>query len=292
MVEIVLVDNSSTDRTFEIGLELINSSKFSGKVIQESKPGLSNARKAGVLNAQYDLILFCDDDNLLFADYLKIGLDYFTKYPDLGCLGGNGIPALDMPSPAWFDSFSNSYAVGSLGKKEGVQELGTIHYGAGLFIRKEPLKRFYEKDIDSTILDRKGGLLSSGGDSELCLAIQMEGFKLAYLSDLKFEHKIESVRLSESYYLKLRKGILSNFPILESYGYLLAKKRTGFFSSYFSRMPALLINLLKTFLKYLFRRDFVHQVQYLIYWWKMKGLIFNFWTSYKLYKDLKSNYSL
>lgn len=291
-VEIVLVDNSSIDRTFELGVDFINSSKFSGKVIQELNPGLSNARKAGVFNAQYDLVLFCDDDNFLNPDYLKIGLEYFSKYPDLGCLGGNGIPEMEKSKPNWFDIFSNSYALGSLGKKEGLQPLGSIHYGAGLFFSKEPLKRYYEKKIDSSISDRKGGLLSSGGDSELCLVIQMEGYKLAYSPDLKFIHKIDSERLTKSYYLKLREGILSNFPILESYSLLLDGKRHGFVCLYLSRFPILFTNFLKTFIKYLFHRSFVHKVQYLIYWWKMRGLILNFRTSYKLYKDLKSNYSL
>lgn len=290
--EIILIDNCSNDNTFEIGNELIESCKFSGLIIKESQAGLSFAREAGILIAKYDLILFCDDDNFLSPDYLNIGFDYFSKYPDLGCLGGHGMPKLEISKPKWFDNFANSYAVGSLGKKEGIQSLGSTHYGAGLFFRTESLKRFYEKDINSTISDRKGGQLSSGGDSELCLAIQMEGYKLAYSPELKFFHKIETERLTKSYYLKLRKGILSNFPILESYSYLLAKKRTGFIASYFLRIPALLFNLFKTILKYLFHRDFVHQVHYLIYWWKLKGLIFNFRTSYKLFKELKSKYSL
>lgn len=291
-LEIIVVDNLSTDSTFPLAETFFKSSQVKGRVLKESIPGLSFARKKGVLGAAYNLVLFCDDDNFFEFDYLQYGYKLFANNSKVGCLGGLGIPEINLKLPNWFEEFGSSYAVGSLGKMDGIQPIGSIHYGAGLFFRTEVLNKFYQRRIDSSLTDRKGKVLSSGGDSELCLAIQLEGYKLAYSPDLKFVHKIDSGRLKKSYYLKLRKGILSNFPILESYSLHLIGTQHKFVCLYLYRFPPLLLNFFKTLIKYLFRRSFVHKVQYLIYWWKMRGLILNFRTSYKLYKDLKSKYSL
>ena len=77
--EIVVVDNASNDNSSEIAL---SSWKYYGepfpiRLLFEHKPGLSFARKCGVLHTKSTFIVFCDDDNLLKSDYLSRTVDHF-----------------------------------------------------------------------------------------------------------------------------------------------------------------------------------------------------------------------
>ena len=73
--EIVVVDNCRTD-----GVAAIASAVWSEvcrpavdfRVISETTQGLSAARRVGVRAATRDIVVFCDDDNLLGPGYLEV----------------------------------------------------------------------------------------------------------------------------------------------------------------------------------------------------------------------------
>lgn len=291
-LEIIVVDNASSDNTYRLAEQLIIESPWNGKVVIEPTPGLSFARKKGVYSASYGLILFCDDDNLLSEDYLQNGFQFFEKFPEVGCLGGYGFTKSLKNLPFWFEKLASSYAIGSLGKQDGIQKPGAIHYGAGLWFRAEPLKKYYSRRIVSSITDRKMESLASGGDSELCLAIQLEGYKVAYCSQLKFIHKVEVDKINEPYYLELRKGILGNYPILNAYIFLIDGKRKGFTRYVLNLSIGLIFGLIKSGINFFIQRDFIRKVHFLNYWWKLNGLIFNYKATFNLYNQLKLKYQL
>lgn len=290
--EVIVVDNLSTDTTQELATSYFLNSDLRGKVVHEPIPGLANARKKGVFSAAFPVVLFCDDDNFLNSDYLILGMNHFQRNEKLGCLGGYGIAKVAMDLPYWFDQFSSSYAMGSLGKSTGIQNKGVIHYGAGLFFRTDALKSFYNKSIESPITDRKANLLSSGGDGELCLAVQLEGFELGYDSKLNFYHEINDERISEAYYLKLREGILSNYPILTAYEFLLSKKEGNYRLYLAKQLPVLLSGVVKTYITWRRNRDFISRVYCYNFIFRFKYLIRNYSSAIDLYHQLKSKYSL
>ena len=80
--------------------------------------------------------------------------------------------------------------------------------------------------------DRKGNVLSSGGDTEICYALRNEGWKIRYDSKLKFKHYITSERLEWDYIKKLFRGFgrastgLDHY--LKSYKKLSQKKSASF----------------------------------------------------------------
>lgn len=215
--ELIVVNNASTDNTIQVINYVLKSSTIDWKIVNESNPGLSHARWKGVLSARYDIILFCDDDNYLANNYLEVGFGIFNKNTKVGVLGGLGEPIFEVEKPKWFDTFSHSYAVGSLGKINGVQKKLSYHYGAACFFLKSALLHLNEIGFRSVLSDRKGDSLSSGGDVELCYAVQLLGYDLYYSDDLHFEHFIEKHRLDRAYYLRLKKGISASFPLLTAY---------------------------------------------------------------------------
>jgi glycosyltransferase involved in cell wall biosynthesis len=217
--EILVVNNASNDDT-ENWLEewiIKNKRKVPLRQIHESKPGLAHARIKGTQEASFSYLLFCDDDNWLSPGYLRMGLSLLTENPKIGVLGGCGEAVFETEKPSWFDQYSHSYAVGDLRMKSGKLLEGSALYGASCFYRKEGFQRLFDLGWESILSDRKGKSLSSGGDVEFCFAFQLIGYELHFEKRLIFYHFIERHRLNWNYYLKLKEGISSSFPLLESY---------------------------------------------------------------------------
>lgn len=224
--EVLLVDNASSDGTADY---VHNFSKLRDhnsiiRIISEKEPGLSSARIRGIKESRFSLILFCDDDNWLAPDYLEIGKNIFDSHPKLGVLGGEGIAEFESSKPDWFDQYSHSFAVGDLGMKSGILPRGSAVYGAGCFFRKSALDKLLKMGWSSILSDRKGNTLSSGGDVELCYAIQLMDYSVGFENRLKFRHFLEEKRMNWEYYIKLKEGIASSFPLLDIYRYLLNGK--------------------------------------------------------------------
>jgi len=82
-VELLVVDNASTDKTVE------KCQKFSIiKILQESKKGPNFARALGLAEAQGELVANIDADNTLPTGWLKKVLEEFEKNKNLVCLSG------------------------------------------------------------------------------------------------------------------------------------------------------------------------------------------------------------
>lgn len=199
--EVLVVDNASTDRTAEEAKESWAMENVDLRVAHEPNPGISHARRRGFEDARFEIISFVDDDNWVEAEWIQKVYD--TMYSDLeiAILGGVGIASFEETPPSWFAQNESSYAVGLQGDKSG--ERTTSVYGAGLNIRKSTWDNLQENGFKFQLTGRKGNLLSSGEDSELCQAVVLSGQKIFYRSDLTFYHFMPPGRLSWEYLMKL-----------------------------------------------------------------------------------------
>jgi len=226
--ELLVVDNASTDGTGNIVKELLADATFDWQLLHESNPGLIHARLCGLRAAKYATLLYCDDDNTLDKNYVQIGYEILSQNPSLGALGGCGIPVLEIEKPAWFDTYSHSFAVGPQSNEDGVlKEYPAELYGAGTFFRKEPLVNFIDKGFQSVLSGRKGATLASGEDVEWCYLIQLAGYKIGYDKGLVFEHLLPANRITWGYYLRLKAGIASGTGKLLPYHLLLKNKKVS-----------------------------------------------------------------
>jgi hypothetical protein len=154
------------------------------------------------------VILFCDDDNWLQDDYLLVGMQRLNNQPSIGILGGLGEAVSTIPLPSWFEAHQNFYAVGPQFSQPGiVRGARNVVYGAGMFMVKSAFEKITAAGFNPISSDRKGNQLSSGGDSELCLAFQLAGHQIYYDDLLIFKHFIEEKRLTPDYLQRLKKGM-------------------------------------------------------------------------------------
>jgi glycosyltransferase involved in cell wall biosynthesis len=218
--EIIVVDNASTDNTAATAKEIWNAFQYPKpvlRIVTEVKPGLSSARLKGIQESNFDIVLFCDDDNWLGENYVAKAIELMNADSKIGALGGIGHPVFESEEPPYFwENQFHALAVGSQWRTEGdiTKERGVL-YGAGMVLNKAAFNRLIEEfDFKFQVSDRVGDSLLSSGDHELCSALVRIGYKIFYSSSLSFKHYIPQKRTTLSYY----KDLFYSFGV--SAGYL------------------------------------------------------------------------
>ncbi|WP_210116253.1 glycosyltransferase [Hymenobacter fodinae] len=212
--EVVVVNNNSSDDTASVANKEWEKYNIPVpfKVVEESTPGLSHAREAGMRNSTQELIIFCDDDNWLEPDYVQNAVDIMAANHSIGILGGLNTPIADVEIPSWFHNFSDGYACGPQAAQDGPVDPNRLYItGAGMVIRRKIFAELDAFGFKSQMLDRKGEELSSGGDTELCFATAILGYELYYSSKLRLFHYMDEKRLTWSYLIKLYKGHMKSY---------------------------------------------------------------------------------
>jgi glycosyltransferase involved in cell wall biosynthesis len=223
-VEIIIVDNNSTDNTLNVSKSVIDSLNFPFTVstISERRQGLNYARDAGLNAARYENAVFCDDDNWLDARYLTVADQLLRKHTDAGIFGGYGIAVTEVTPPQWFDEVSSGYAVGKKAQGEGyLEDRGSFVAGAGMIIRLSVWHKLKSVSFGNFLSDRKGSQMSSAGDLELCLAARLAGFRIYYSEALCFHHFIPAERLTWEYVQRGCIGYAKTVNVIESYLYIM-----------------------------------------------------------------------
>src|SRR3569833_1211633 len=205
--EVIIVNNLSTDNTVEVAES--EWSKYMQhdirlKIAGQPVAGLSFAREKGTQISDYEYIIFCDDDNWLNENYIKNAFELLEQRPSVAIVGGYGIPETEVAPPEWVNRDSSYYATGPQSRQNGIMtEPSPYVYGAGAVVRKAALERLGALNFTPLATDRVNKKLSSGGDVELCYALKLLDYDIAYSGDLKFHHFIPKDRLTAEYLLSL-----------------------------------------------------------------------------------------
>ena len=232
--EVILVDNASTDDTSSIARHAWRATGRTDipfSIVNEPIAGLTYARQKGVEAARYPTLVFCDDDNWLDETYISEAHRILSEHPSIGALGGIGIPQGEIQLPEWFDKYKFGYACYRQADCDGelTDPLATL-FGAGMVVRKSALILLQRKEFEPFLSDRKGSALTAGGDTELCFALRMIGYKLWFSSRLTFRHYIPAARLTADYLYKLNKSLSYCSVFLIVYRYVLMGKRVDAFT--------------------------------------------------------------
>jgi len=203
--EVIVIDNASTDQTRQIAIDIWGG--YSGaplRVVSEPNPGLSNARKCGFEEALYEYISFVDDDNWVASNWIETVFEIMSEHPMVGACGGRSEAIFEIDPPEWYPNFYSRIAVGEQGTVEGdITESHGWLWGAGLTIRKQAWDKLLQKNQSLILSGRRGKVLTSGEDIEICYVLRIHEWKLYYSSRLVLKHFIPSSRLSWDYFYKM-----------------------------------------------------------------------------------------
>lgn len=218
--EIILVNNASTDNTVNIVREksaYFKNKNISFKIINEELHGLNHARKRGIKESLYSVIIFCDDDNWLNDQYIFTAYNLIKNNRQIGIAGGMSIPYFEIQPPQGFEHDQEIFAIGSQSSSTGIITPKGYAWGAGMIARKHLLLNVFDENYPMLLGDRNKNLLTSGGDTEICLRIVIQGYDLYYNEDLQFTHFIPKERLTAIYKENLKQGITDSHQYLSIY---------------------------------------------------------------------------
>jgi len=289
-LEIILIDNNSSDLTGDIVLSEWKALGTPFKLIveKEPKPGLSNARNKGLAMSNYDIVIFCDDDNWLCDTYVEKAFFLMDKQLDVAIIGGCGEPYFEVSPPDEVVLHIEQYAVGPQASQSGdvTQTKGYV-YGAGIVVRKKFFVELYEKGFTFTLEGRKGNVLTSGEDYELCQAMILAGHKIYYEQTLEFKHYLTKGRLNLEYLIKMNEGFGYSFAFLYPYIYLSATENYSESKSYsYILFKQVCRTIMKACVTIAGKRSFDSKLKWRVEYSILKSLLINRHTIAKLCRDL------
>lgn len=217
--ELLLIDNRSAspvEGRFDVSWHP------NGRILVEEELGLTPARLRGISEAQGELLVFVDDDNLLQPNYLEVALQIAEEKSYMGAFGGDIEGIFEGPVPKWIGPYLEALAIRSVkvaswGCRPGTKAMEFAPFGAGMVIRKHIADAYRDMVMNDNVrrsLDRTGQSLSSGGDTDMALCACKMGLAVGVFPQLKMQHIIPTNRLSLEYTIRLAQGLMSSYLLL------------------------------------------------------------------------------
>lgn len=209
--ELVVVDNASKDDTHEVVSGLLGEwLPENGRVVLETKAGLSFARARAAEEARGAVLLFLDDDTVAAADWVERAVRAFAERPGAGVIGGKVTPRWEVtPTPLAEAVAPFALAICDRGDEPLlVAEAGGGIVGAGMCVRTELLREIYgDPGTPAQVTGRTGSNLMSGEDLAISAVAREKGWECWYEPSMVIEHMLPAARMEKGYLLRLYEGI-------------------------------------------------------------------------------------
>jgi glycosyltransferase involved in cell wall biosynthesis len=194
--EILVIDNNSTDNTFNIVNSFITDSHIV-RLVHEPKQGLSHARNRAYKEAKTDWIVYVDDDAKLKKGYCKKLLKLIKEY-NFDCFGGLYTAWYLTEKPPWLsEKFGNKKPLRSdIGLIDGSTEWLS---GGNFAIKKTVLEAIggFNPELGMT-----GNNIGYGEEDYLQQQLFKEGYKIGFDPELVIEHAVLPHKLKLIWHLK------------------------------------------------------------------------------------------
>ena len=202
-IEILLINNNSTDETKVICQEFVQNHDFV-RYDFESRQGLAISRNKGLTLTNGKVIVFIDDDVILHESWLSEILNSLEKYP-YKAFGGKVIPKWEKEKPSYIDFngfFSLSQKIfpahdnGEDEKLYPITREETNPIGANMWIYKEIFDKYgkFREDL---------GRVGYGGipceDTEFCTRLLKNKEQIFYYPKAVVYHPVSSYRMTKEF---------------------------------------------------------------------------------------------
>lgn len=230
-VEVIVIDNGSTDNTLEVYNEFAESKKLSSYYQNDPEPGLLTGRHLGASLAKGSILCFLDDDVELAETWLQGVRNSFTD-EEVQISTGPCIPKYLSAPPEWLKYFWTNTESGKYCDWLSLIDLGDKKFfthpnyalGLNFCIRKDALISlggFHPDCMPSTLQMYQGD-----GETGLTLKAYRQNYKCLYHPEIKLFHFVASQRLTIEYFKKRAffQGVCNSFSELKEQSSLVQRK--------------------------------------------------------------------
>jgi len=195
LFEIIVVNNNSTDNTFDIAEKYAKRHK-NFRIFTETKQGLSVARNRGLKESKYDWLSFIDDDAMAYPNYVERIISTIGKY-DFDCFGGVYYPWYrDMKRPRWLsEKFGQSM---KYKEQVAILDNGSIP-GSVCVFKKEPLLKINGFPED---LGMHGGKIGYGEETFVQFQLRERGYSIGFDPELCILHLVHPSKMRVNWHIK------------------------------------------------------------------------------------------
>lgn len=202
--EVVVVNNNSTDRTLELlqSYTEAHGDQLNIRVVTEIAQGLSHARNRGIREAQGDIFVFIDDDELINREFLSNYYNFFDSHPGVAVAGGRIVAHFEHQKPCWVTKYTEMTIAGVLNYGDQVREFtGSARpNGGNMAIRRQAIDHYGAYDVN---LGRTGNSLLGGEERELVNRFRKGSERIFYVPDAIVYHCVPEQRWSIDYLRKV-----------------------------------------------------------------------------------------
>jgi glycosyltransferase involved in cell wall biosynthesis len=212
LAEVIIVDNNSTIPVSSLGyVSMLLPEIPNCKVIIEREQGLAHARMAGFKNSLGKLIVFFDDDNEPYKDYIIQAKNIHDNRDFIGIMGpGNiNVEYVDEVDPYIKQHFNRLFQEKKAEREEYIFSVMKwapwYPPGTGQVMKRIVfegyLDTFFQRGLKT--LDRKGQNLSSAGDSQIIWSCLNLNYAVGHHPKLELNHLIPFKRANLTYLKRL-----------------------------------------------------------------------------------------
>ena len=233
-VELIIVDNNSTDQTKKITENFIKNHKsLNAKYIFEPVPGLLAGRHRGYLEAKGEILSYLDDDVIISKTWLEGVKDAFNN-PNVHLATGPSFPFHESSPPSWLDYFWNRKIglhicpyLSLIWQGDEEKECDPeFVWGLNYSIRKDTVFKaggFHPDCIPGHLQHFQGD-----GESGLSQKVSKLGYKCIYHPKISLHHIIAKERLTKDYFKKrfYYEGIVNSYADIRRNRRVLPKTQT------------------------------------------------------------------
>ena len=195
-VELLVVDNASTDGTAKAAEEMAGRFPFPLRVVQENQQGLCHGRNRALREAGGQHVAFFDDDVLVAPTWMVGYCDAVARF-NAEAVVGPVYPLFEIPPPPHYselvlDSVTSAYSRKGEEAKQLPPDVAHQIPGCNFGVRRETALAVGGFDSH---LDRIGAGMVGHGDWEFGYALVRAGKRVAYEPRCRVDHSVGAGKL-------------------------------------------------------------------------------------------------
>jgi glycosyltransferase involved in cell wall biosynthesis len=199
--EVIVVDDRDDDASAKVVDGF--SSSLPIRRFKPAKPGVSMARNRAVQEARGKYICWADDDTLLDRNWLVSYLAAFERHPEAAIFGGQILPRLEEPVPAWIRRSARSAPLACVFARREFAAIAPVRHerdhtpwGANFAVRAAEQKRF-EYNVALGVSPERNRY---GEESDVLFRMLASGCTGWWVPESKVRHIIPASRQTLSYF--------------------------------------------------------------------------------------------